>query len=117
MTIDYYRTARGDSPVKDFIDALPPKLQAKNIRELMLLEEFGINLPPPYAKQLHGKDVAGLWELRVKLASNITRIFYFFPQGERVMLLHGFLKKSDETPPRELQTAVRRMKDVMERGL
>ena len=117
MTIDYYHTARGDSPVKDFIDALPPKLQAKNIRELLLLEEFGINLPPTYVKQLHGKEVAGLWELRVKLASDITRIFYFFPMAGRVILLHGFLKKSDETPPRELQTAVRRMKDAIERGL
>jgi len=47
MTINYYHTARGDSPVRDFIDALPPKLQAKNIRELLLLEEFGINLSPP----------------------------------------------------------------------
>jgi len=117
MTIDYYRTARGDCSVKDFIDALPPKLQAKNIRELMLLEEFGINLPPPYTQQLHGKEVSGIWELRVKLASDITRIFYFYPIADRVILLHGFLKKSDETPPRELQTAVRRMKDAIERRL
>jgi phage-related protein len=115
--VDYYHTARGDSPVKVFIDALPPKLQAKNIRELLLLEEFSINLPPPYAKQLHVKEVAALWELRVKLASDITRIFYFFPLADRVILLHGFVKKSDETPPRELQTAIRHMKDAIERGL
>ena len=35
--VDYYRTARGEIPVKDFIDELPPKLKAKNIRELMML--------------------------------------------------------------------------------
>ena len=86
--IDYYRTARGNSPVKEFLDALPPKLQAKNFRELELLAEFGISLPPPYAKRLRGKETSGLWELRVKLASDITRIFYFFPMGNRVVLLY-----------------------------
>jgi len=73
--VDYYKTERGENPVKDFIDELPPKLQAKNMRELVMLSEFGMELPQPYAKPLRGKDVAGLWELRVKLASDITRIF------------------------------------------
>lgn len=116
-TIDYYKTARGESPVEEFINELPVKLMAKNMRELAMLAEFGTELPQPYAKQLRGKDVAGLWELRVKLASDITRIFYFFPVGDRVLLLHGFAKKSDETPKRELETAKRRMKDAIERGL
>ena len=115
--VDYYMTERGENPVKEFIDELPPKLQAKNMRELVMLSEFGTALPQPYAKQLRGKDVAGLWELRVKLASDITRIFYFFPVGDRVLLLHGFTKKSEETPKRELDTAKRRMKDAIERGL
>jgi len=115
--VDYYRTARGESPVKAFIDELPPKLRAKNMRELVMLSEFGTDLPQPYAKPLRGKDVAGLWELRVKLASDITRIFYFFPLEDRVLLLHGFSKKSEETPRRELDTAKRRMNDAIERGL
>lgn len=115
--VDYYRTARGENPVKAFINELPPKLKAKNMRELVMLSEFGTELPQPYAKPLHGKDAAGLWELRVKLASDITRIFYFFPVGDRVLLLHGFAKKSEETPKRELDTAKRRMKDAIERGL
>ena len=108
---------RGDSPVEKFINELPDKLRAKNFREIGFLAEFGMELPAPYAKQLHGKDVSGLWELRVKLASDITRIFYFFPVGDRVLLLHGFTKKSEETPPLELQTAIRRMKDAVERRL
>lgn len=116
-TVDYYHTARGDSPVEDFLHELPQKLQAKNYREIGLLMEFGIDLPAPYTKQLHGKDADGLWELRVKLASDITRVFYFFPRGNRVLLLHGFVKKSDDTPPHELRTAIRRMNDAIERGL
>lgn len=116
-TVDYYKTARGDSPVEDFLNELPIKLRAKNFREISLLAEFGVDLPAPYAKQLHGKDVKGLWELRVKLASDITRVFYFFPVGGRVILLHGFTKKTDKTPAQELQTAIRRMNDAIERGL
>ena len=113
--ISYYRTSRGDIPVKAFIDNLPIKLRAKNMIELALLEEFGTALPAPYAKQL--KNCNGLWELRVKLATDITRIFYFFPMGNRVLLLHGFVKKSDATPRKELETAMRRMHDAIERGL
>lgn len=116
-TVDYYKTARGESPVEDFLNELPVKLRAKNFRELSLLGEFGTDLPAPYAKQLRGKEVKGLWELRVKLASDITRIFYFFPVGDRVILLHGFAKKTEETPPQELQTAIRRMNDAIERSL
>jgi phage-related protein len=115
--VDYYCSIRGDSPVKEFLSALPAKLLAKNMRELELLEEFGVALPPPYTKQLRGKEAAGLWELRVKLSTDITRIFYFFPAGNRILLLHGFVKKTDRTPVQELQTAIRRMKDAIERRL
>lgn len=100
-----------------FIESLPAKLRAKNVHELELLEEFGTSLPAPYTKQLRGAGYDGLWELRVKLASNITRVFYFFPTGNRVLLLHGFIKKTDKTPVTELNTAKRRMDDAMIRGV
>ena len=116
-TVDYYRTERGEQPVKMFIDSLPVKLRAKNMREISMLEEFGTNMPAPYVKQMHGKDSAGLWELRVKLSSDITRIFYFYPEGNRILLLHGFLKKTENTPPAELKIAQSRMKDAKKRGL
>lgn len=116
-TIDYYRNARGDCPVEEFLDALPAKLRAKNMREVALLESFGVELPAPYTKQLRGKNASGLWELRVKLSTDITRVFYFFPTEKRILLLHGFVKKSDNTPTRELETAIRYMKDAKERGL
>ena len=116
-TVDYYRTERGEQPVKMFIDSLPVKLRAKNMREISMLEEFGTDMPAPYVKQIHGKDSAGLWELRVKLSSDITRIFYFYPEGNRILLLHGFLKKTENTPPAELKVALSRMKDAKKRGL
>jgi len=58
-----------------------------------------------------------LWELRVKQSSDITRVFYFFPTGDRVLLLHGFVKKTSKTPEMELRTAKRRMQDAIERRL
>ena len=116
-TVDYYRTERGDQPVREFIDSLPIKLRAKNMREISMLEEFGPDMPAPYVKQLRGKDNDGLWELRVKLSSDISRIFYFYTEGNRILLLHGFLKKSESTPPAELKIAQARMKDAKKRGL
>ena len=116
-TVDYYRTVRGDQPVKAFIDSLPVKLRAKNMREIAMLEEFGTEMPAPYVKQLRGKNNEGLWELRVKLSSDITRIFYFYPEGNRILLLHGFLKKAESTPPGELKIAQSRMKDAKMRRL
>lgn len=116
--IDYYRTRQGDCPVEEFISSLPVKLRAKNMRAIGLLEEMGRMLPEPHAVNVTGKRYAGLWELRVKLGSDITRIFYFFfPTGDRALLLHGFVKKSNPTPPSELERARSYMKDAMERKL
>ncbi|MEA4899429.1 MAG: type II toxin-antitoxin system RelE/ParE family toxin [Christensenellaceae bacterium] len=116
-TVDYYKTPRGDDPVKEFIDELPAKLRAKNMWEIGLLEEFGTDLPMPYAKPLRGYEDRGLWELRVKLASDITRVFYFYPRKDRVLLLHGFVKKTESTPPHEKELARSRMRDAIERSL
>ena len=68
------------------------KLRAKNMPESAFMAEFDAELPAPYTKQLYGFQ--GLWELRVKLVSDITRIFYFFSVGNRVLSLHASVKKS-----------------------
>lgn len=117
--INYYRTERGDMPVKEFIDSLPAKLKAKNMRELELLEQFGPTpeMPDKHAQPLHGKQYRGLWELRVKFSNDITRVFYFYPRDKEILLLHGFVKKSDATPTKELETAKRRMDDAIKRRL
>ena len=49
-TVDYYRTERGEQPVKMFIDSLSVKLRAKNMREISMLEEYGTDMPAPYVK-------------------------------------------------------------------
>lgn len=57
-------------------------------------------IPSQYLKHLEGTD--GLYEARIKLASNIWRVFCFFDQGKLVILLNGFQKKSQKTPKSEI---------------
>ena len=110
-----YETEGGDVPVEKFLIALPPKHKAKALWEIGLLEELGTTLREPYAKSIQGKKYKGLFELRVEMSGDISRIFYFLPAGEKFILLHGFIKKSQKTPPSELEIALQRMNDYKRR--
>ncbi len=70
----YYGSVDGKCPVREFIDSISERNQAKTLALIAALEERGTNLPRPYADLL--KD--GIHELRVKLSGNQVRIFYFF---------------------------------------
>ncbi|MDL2293956.1 type II toxin-antitoxin system RelE/ParE family toxin [Ruminococcaceae bacterium OttesenSCG-928-D13] len=94
--VDYYEKENGDVPVIEFLKGLTDKMQAKALRAIDLLEEKGTTLKEPYVKSVEGP----IWELRIKFASDITRIFYFAPCGNKFILLHGFVKKTDKIPPR-----------------
>ena len=90
MEVEFYETESGKTPVANFIDSLDRKSSAKVLRDLDLLAEYAPDLHEPYTKHIEG----AIWELRSKLASNIYRIFYFIWQGNRIVLLHGFTKKT-----------------------
>jgi phage-related protein len=111
--IEYYQTAGGSVPVAEFVEDLVPQAQAKFIRSLELLEEYGLLLREPWVKNIHG--VPKLRELRFTSFGAIYRVFFFPVAGRKLILLHGFKKKSQETPKRELQTAEARMKDYVHR--
>lgn len=111
--IEYYETAAGTVPVVEFVDMLAPQAQAKFIRSLELLEQHGLLLREPWVKNIHG--IAKLRELRFSSFGEIYRVFFFPVSGRKLILLHGFKKKSQETPKRELQTAETRMKDYVHR--
>jgi len=57
----------------------------------------------------------GIFELRCKLGSNITRALYFFYVGKRIVVTNGFVKKTQKTPPGEIKLAKDRRKDWIER--
>jgi phage-related protein len=113
--VELYEKTDGKTPVLEFILSLDPKQQAKIYREIDLLEKFGNELHYPHVDNIKGKKYNGLLELRIELASNIFRIFYFLPENNKVILLHGIVKKKQKTPQKELDTALDRMKEYLRR--
>ena len=85
FSVEFYRRENGVAPVESFLDQLPVKHRVKALDGLALLEEFGNALREPYSKAMGD----GLFELRVKFSSDITRIFYFFFDGRRIILTNG----------------------------
>ena len=70
---------------------------------------FGPDLGMPHTRAMGG----GLFELRIKAAEGIARVFYCTVVDRRIVILHQFVKKTDKTPPKELEIARRRMKEVL----
>lgn len=71
------------------------------------METYGPDLGMPHTRAMG----EGLFELRIKAAEGIARVFYCTVVSRRIVMLHHFVKKSDKTPRRELATARRRMKE------
>lgn len=71
--------------------------------------EFGPNLGMPHTRSMGNR----LFELRVKSKEGIARVFYCTLVGEKIVMLHSFVKKTQKTPNRELQIARRRLKEVL----
>lgn len=114
MKIIFYTKTNEEIPVQDFLRSLDPKLRRKTTEKLLYLQEKGFQLKEPDVKKLHLNYKQGelpIWELRTKLGTNITRIFYFFWDGDSIVLTNGFIKKSMKTPPNEIQKARLYQKD------
>lgn len=103
--VEFYQKENGDVPVMDFLLSLQSKMRAKAYSEIELLKKHGPDLREPYVKSLKGDKNKGIYELRIKFSSDISRIFYFSFQQNTFVLLCGFIKKSDKTPERELEKA------------
>lgn len=110
--VDYYEDENGEKPAEEFIDSLDVKMRAKVFGRLGLLEEHGSELGMPFSRHLDD----GIFELRTVVGSNITRILYFFVVGRRVILTHGFVKKTRKTPAREIDRAKRIREDWRKRN-
>lgn len=110
--IIFYEKEDGTTPVQEFLDELPLKHQAKALRDIDVLEKYGTALTEPHVKHIKGK----LWELRIKSASDISRVFYFVPVDKAIVLLHGFVKKTQKTPHREIEIANTYLNDYQRRN-
>ena len=95
----------------DFFKTQPQKVRDKIIKILDIIEQVE-RIPSTYLKYIEGTN--GLFEVRVQLGSNIFRIFCFFDGNKFVILLTGFQKKEQKTPPKEIDRAVRLMNEYYE---
>lgn len=109
--IEFYKTKDGKEPVVDFLDSLDDKMAAKLVGLMEVLEEKGTELRMPYSGYLDD----GIFELRCKQGSNITRVLYFFYIGKKIIATNGFVKKTQKTPSKELKLAKERRADWLER--
>lgn len=112
----FYKDQSGNEPVKDYLINLSKK--AKSSKEdriqfnkintyIKALQEYGTRVGKPVVKHIDGD----LWELRPLE----NRIFFFYWKDNMFVLLHHFIKKSQKTPPREIQQAKNNLKDFLER--
>ncbi len=105
--IVFYQKETGEIPIENFLLSLNPKLRAKAYSDILLLKRLGINIREPFSTAIKGERYKGLFELRVKFSSDITRVFYFIYRSSTFVLLHGFVKKTANTPEREIDKALR----------
>jgi phage-related protein len=109
--VEYYETASGSVPVEEWLASMTPQERADGLRYIDQLALLGIEARYPLIKPLGNK----LYELRWKSANKQHRIAYFAARGRTFVLLHGFIKKTQETPKKELALAITRMRDYEQR--
>ena len=107
--IELYENTRGEKLVEEFLDSLEAKARLKITHATELLETFGFEGGYPHAKKLAGTN---LWEYRI-LGSDSIRIFYVSMTGKIFLILHGFKKKKQKTPTKEIKVAQERLQEYL----
>jgi len=107
----FYTTTSENSPAEEFIDSLNEKQQRKIIRLLTAIQTYGLSAIIPHIKKLTGTS---LWEIRILGQDNI-RIFYVVILADTILVLHGLIKKTQQTPNKEINTAISRLNEWVER--
>ncbi len=107
----FYETARGNRPTELWLAQQDTKVQARFARIFDLLEEHGTGVHEPYVAHLRDK----LWEARLEHQRVQYRLLYFPAPHWLFVMLHGFVKKTQRTPSREMDVPEQRMRDYLER--
>lgn len=87
---------------------MPAGFLARYLRYTDRMEIFGPDLGMPHTRAIG----EGMFEVRLKAGEGIARVFYCTMLDKKIMILHQYIKKTDKTPHRELETARRRMREV-----
>lgn len=109
--VEFYEKANGEQPAKEFMLSLDKKMRAKLVDTVMILQDNGYELREPYSKHIS----EGIFELRAKQGSDITRVLYFFYVDRHIILTNGFVKKTQKTPQAEIERAKRYRADYLKR--
>ena len=109
--VEFYQKENGEIPVEEFLDSLDVGMRSKLVMILKVLQEKGNQLREPYSKHLED----GIFEIRGKVGSDISRVLYFFYYGGKIILTNGFIKKTQKTPSKEIKKAKEYRKDYIER--
>ncbi len=103
----FYRTEAGGEPLRAWLKSLPSRDDRKRIGEDIKTVEFGWPVGMPVCRSVG----AGIYEVRSDLAQNrIARVLFYFAKNGRMVLLHGFIKKTQKTPEEDLELARRNKK-------
>jgi phage-related protein len=105
LLVVFYRTSAGNEPAREWLKSLK-RADRKRIGEDIKTAQFGWPLGMPLIRKLE----PGLWEVRSRVSQGISRVI-FTVEGNTMVLLHGFIKKSQKTPPVELKAARQRLAD------
>jgi len=103
LTVVFYRTDAGNEPVREWLKTLKAE-DRRIVGEDIKTAQFGWPLGMPLIKKLE----RGIWEVRSTLPYGIARVL-FTVDGDVMVLLHGFVKKTQKTPLQDLATARRRL--------
>ncbi len=106
LEVRLYGSAGGSEPVREWLQSLP-RAHRKAIGEDIKTVQFGWPLGMPVVRKLE----AGLWEVRIRLKDSIAGVV-FTVEGETMVLLHGFVKKSQKTPKNDIEIARSRKKEI-----
>jgi phage-related protein len=112
-TCIFYETQDRKSPVEEFIESLDEETLDKFILKQQLLGDFGPQLRYPHTAHLG----EGIFELRFKGKEGQIRVLFFFFSGKRIIFTHGFIKKTQKIPRKEIRIAEVRRKDFLARIL
>ena len=109
--IVFYDKPDGSEPVKEFLLSVDDKMRARILRTIDLLAANGTALRMPYSEHL----VDGIFGIRVKSGSDISRVLYFFVIGRKIVLTNGFIKKTQKTPKNEIELAKKYRNEFLNR--
>jgi len=111
LDVVFYKSESGKEPVREWLKDLP-KEDRRAIGEDIKTAQYGWPLGMPLIRKIE----RGLWEVRSNISAGIARVF-FTVMDRTMILLHGFVKKSQKTPQNELDTARRRLNNVERNNL